>query len=186
MTRIMRIQRRTPLEVSMLYSIRKAQIEDIPVLQEIEQAASGMFSDTRYAYEVSAACLSKDFLKDAISSDSVFTAVDGDNTPIGFAVVVQLAFSAHLHELSVHPQHSRRGIGRRLVDASIRYCRDLGLDRLTLSTYRDIPWNEPFYSSLGFKTIALSDLDSHLLAVRDQEAREGLDIDRRVMMEFRI
>ncbi len=29
-----------------------------------------------------------------------------------------------------------------------------GFDRLSLCTYRDVPWNGPFYASLGFTEVA--------------------------------
>jgi GNAT superfamily N-acetyltransferase len=58
--------------------------------------------------------------------------------------------SAHLEQLSVHPDHARRGTGRALLRAAVAWADDEGYDALTLATYRDIAWNGPFYASEGF------------------------------------
>jgi GNAT superfamily N-acetyltransferase len=43
-----------------------------------------------------------------------------------------------------------RGVGTALVRAAMREARALGHDRLSLTTYRDLAWNGPFYAGLGF------------------------------------
>ena len=58
--------------------------------------------------------------------------------------------SLHLEQLSVHPDHGRRGLGRALLRAAVSWAGDDGYDTLTLATYRDVPWNGPFYASEGF------------------------------------
>ena len=57
---------------------------------------------------------------------------------------------AHLEQLSVHPDHAGRGIGRALLRAGLWLGRRQGYPEITLATYRDIPWNGPFYASEGF------------------------------------
>jgi GNAT superfamily N-acetyltransferase len=57
---------------------------------------------------------------------------------------------AHLEQLSVHPDHGGRGIGRALLRAAVAWARAAGYDELTLVTYRDVTWNGPFYASEGF------------------------------------
>ena len=43
----------------------------------------------------------------------------------------------------------RQGIGSALVRAAMREAWELGYDRLSLTTYRDLPWNGPFYARLA-------------------------------------
>ncbi len=57
---------------------------------------------------------------------------------------------AHLEQLSVHPDHAGAGIGRALLRAGCEWARANGYPEITLATYRDIPWNGPFYASEGF------------------------------------
>jgi GNAT superfamily N-acetyltransferase len=56
----------------------------------------------------------------------------------------------HLEQLSVHPDHAGRGIGRALLRAGCAWAAEQGYPEITLATYRDIPWNGPFYASEGF------------------------------------
>ncbi len=58
--------------------------------------------------------------------------------------------AAHLEQLSVHPHHAGRGIGRSLLRAGCQWAAEQGYPELTLATYRDVPWNGPFYASEGF------------------------------------
>ena len=46
-----------------------------------------------------------------------------------------------------------RGIGRALLRAGCAWAAAHGYDELTLATYRDVPWNGPFYASEGFVEI---------------------------------
>jgi GNAT superfamily N-acetyltransferase len=54
---------------------------------------------------------------------------------------------------------------------------------VTLTTFRDVPWNGPFYERLGFRVVAGAELSAALRAIADDETRRGLDPSRRVAME---
>lgn len=70
---------------------------------------------------------------------------------VGFAHVIEADGIAHLEQVSVLPEAGRRGYGRLLVEAAMRESRSRGYSELTLRTYADLPWNAPFYLSLGFE-----------------------------------
>lgn len=110
--------------------------------------------------------------------------VDGE--VVGFAHVVLLpdghGVRAHLEQLSVLPEHGRRGVGSGLVAAAAEEARWDGHDRLSLSTYRDRPWNAPFYARLGFEVVEPT---GALAEVRQHERAQGLDeAGERVVMEL--
>jgi len=77
--------------------------------------------------------------------------VAGD-PPVGLCRIdaVGLTSSAHLEQLSVRPEHAGQGIGRALLRAACAWAESHGYDDITLATYRDVPWNGPFYASEGF------------------------------------
>ncbi|MEN8707363.1 MAG: GNAT family N-acetyltransferase [Nocardioides marinisabuli] len=105
---------------------------------------------------------------------------------VGFAHVVLLpdghGVRAHLEQLSVLPQHGRRGTGARLVAAAAEEARWSGFDRLSLCTYRDLPWNAPFYERLGFEVVEPTGV---LAELRGRERALGLDeAGERVVMEL--
>lgn len=93
--------------------------------------------------------------------------------PIGFAHVVEIDGFAHLEQLSVRPEVLRQGIGTVLVRAAVAEVRALGFDRLSLCTYRDLPWNGPFYAALGFGEV--HDLRPFQRRLRAHERAIGLD-----------
>ena len=57
----------------------------------------------------------------------------------------------------VHPDHGRRGLGARLLRAVLDLARARGCGVVTLTTYRDLPWNAPFYARHGFAEVAPED-----------------------------
>ena len=100
---------------------------------------------------------------------------------VGFAHVVEQDDLAHLEQLSVLPEHGRRGHGRALVDAAKREARSRGYRELTLRTFADVPWNAPFYASCGFVEVVAATDFHHRLA--DRESELGLTrLGRRILM----
>ena len=110
-----------------------------------------------------------------------------DDTPVGFAHVEILEpTQAHLEELDVHPEHARRGLGRALVAEVCRWAGEHGYAAVTLTTFRDVPWNMPFYTRAGFEEVAADAVSPALRAVQEDEMRRGLDWSRRVVMRYQI
>jgi hypothetical protein len=60
--------------------------------------------------------------------------------------------------------------------------RQRGLDAVTLTTFRDVAWNAPYYERCGFRVLDETELGPGLRRVRDTEAAHGLDPARRVCM----
>jgi hypothetical protein len=55
---------------------------------------------------------------------------------------------------------------------------------VTLCTFRDVPWNAPFYQRLGFRPLASDELTPALGERMRREAEAGLPLDLRVAMRF--
>jgi GNAT superfamily N-acetyltransferase len=92
---------------------------------------------------------------------------------VGFASIEIVDGLAHLWQLSVHPAVARQGHGRALVDATCAWARANGYPAVTLTTFRDVPWNGPFYARLGFEPIRR--LTPGLRAIREHERPLGDD-----------
>ncbi len=111
--------------------------------------------------------------------------VAGD-PPVGLCRVDGIGSGAHLEQLSVHPDHGGRGIGRALLRAAVEWSRANGYEELTLVTYRDVPWNGPFYASEGFAEVSQPAdewLVAHGLAPEEPVMAEG---GSRVVMTRRL
>lgn len=90
--------------------------------------------------------------------------------------------TAHVEQVSVDPAYAGRRLGARLVEHVADVARRDGLVALTLTTFRDVPWNAPYYERLGFRSLAEGELGPDLRARRDREAAHGLDPAARVCM----
>jgi GNAT superfamily N-acetyltransferase len=164
-----------------VFIIRPARPDDLAALPLIERAAAAQFRATPYAY------LADDDLVSAevdLAQEYVWVAVDQADQPIGFAIVRLLDESVHLHELDVHPDYARQGLGRRLIATVADWARARGATALTLTTFADVPWNGPYYARLGFRTLDLTTLSPGLQAVRQGEADAGLPMAQRVCMQI--
>lgn len=107
------------------------------------------------------------------------------DAPVGFALVDLLASGRpHLEEIDVLPQHGQRGIGAALVRTVCQWAADAGHAEVTLTTFRALPWNMPFYQRLGFHEISLDQLRPELIAIVEDEAARGLDFRRRAVMRY--
>jgi N-acetylglutamate synthase-like GNAT family acetyltransferase len=126
---------------------------------------------------------SQNVLEDA-QRDGHLWVVLADDVPVGFAhVEIIERGAAHLAEIDVHPEHGRRGLGTRLVMHVCGWAADAGYESVTLTTFRDVPWNMPFYAKLGFRVVPVEQLSPALRAVLQDEARRGLTPSRRVVMK---
>jgi GNAT superfamily N-acetyltransferase len=120
---------------------------------------------------------------DAARRDGHLWVARAGEQPVGFALVELLDGShPHLTEVDVHPAHGRQGIGAALVRVVCRWAEPRG--PLTLTTFRDLAWNMPFYARLGFEEVAPGSLSTKVARVVRDEASRGLDPTRRVVMRW--
>jgi GNAT superfamily N-acetyltransferase len=99
-------------------------------------------------------------------------------------MVRMLAEAAHVHELDVHPQHARQGLGRRLIQEVAHWARAQGASALTLTTFADVPWNGPYYTRLGFRILDEAARTPALRKIRHAEEAAGLPMAHRICMQL--
>jgi GNAT superfamily N-acetyltransferase len=164
------------------YRIRVRAPTDDPRLVEVENAAGRLFAHHGYPQ------LADDGFPDAaefrrmIGNGAVFVAVDAHEMPVGYAVAQPMDDFTHLRELAVHPDDGRKGLGRALVGAVIAAARKAGSMGVSLSTFRDVPFNQPFYEKLGFHELPLADAPERLAESFHREVPSGIDPAKRVLM----
>ena len=163
------------------YAIRVARQEDLTVLPGIERAAAAVSRATPYAYLADDGLVSGEV---DLAQEQVWLVVDAADQPIAFAIVHVLDESVHLHELDVHPDYARQGLGRRLIATVADWARAQGATALTLTTFDDVPWNGSYYARLGFRTLDLATISPGLQAVRHGEAEAGLPMEHRICMQL--
>jgi len=162
--------------------IRAARPGDLARIRDIEVAAGELY---------------RDFGMDAIADDpppsdedlTVFqhngrawVATDSDDIPIAYILVETVDGWAHIEQVSVHPSHSRKGLGRALIDHAELWADGCGLGGMTLTTFREVPWNAPYYERLGFVPVPEPAWSEGLRRIVSQEGLHGLNAWPRVVM----
>ena len=167
------------------YRLASSSPEHVPLLPEIERSAAALFGDTVPAELLEHVTPEPVFLA-AQQEGTLWVALGPDDEPIGFVRAVTAGRRVHLAELDVLPAHGRRGVGTALVRMVGRWASSNGFSEITLTTYRDVPWNAPFYARLGFTVVSEIDWDDDLRDRFEQEA--GLDSEKakRVVMHKRL
>ncbi len=155
------------------HEVRPARARDLPLIAAIEDSGIALFEEVL-------GDLTGDVLASPAPSGKERGAGPGfllvaGNPPVGFAHVLDLESHAHLDQISVHPDHGRRGVGTALLEAAAERAALKGHGSLTLTTYADVPWNGPFYARHGF--VEVSDDEPRTaaqLAISANEERLGL------------
>lgn len=164
------------------YKIRSACAKELPLLAQIERSAAALFLDTPYAFLANEEPLSLDFVRQRFQAGQGWVALDPQDVVIGFAITREVDDTIYLQEMDVDPKHGRRGLGSALVETVCGWAQLQDYGTISLSTFRDLPWNAPFYSKLGFRILDESELTIGFQQIRRQELEAGLPISDRVIM----
>jgi GNAT superfamily N-acetyltransferase len=164
--------------------IRFAHAEELPLLSRIERSAARLFLDTPYAFLVDADPLPLEFVQQQFQAGRVWVAVDCHELVVGYAIAREVDNTLYLQQIDVEPEHGRRGIGSALVNTVCDWAQQQGYGIVSLSTFRDIPWNAPFYSKLGFNPVNETELTTGFQQIRLKELEAGLPIFDRVIMHY--
>ncbi|MDF1793241.1 MAG: GNAT family N-acetyltransferase [Thalassobaculaceae bacterium] len=170
------------------YRIRQARPDELPLLAAIDIAADRRFAATPYAAAI-ATYTPVQVEELAVMQDAwrLWVAADGDGWPVGFAHTVTDTDSVlHLAQVSVHPDHAGHRLTERIAKALARYHQGRGIREITLTTFRDVPWNAPYYARLGFVEIPdpEADADPHLGPRLQDQIAHGLPRESRVAMRM--
>ncbi|MFD9240848.1 GNAT family N-acetyltransferase [Streptomyces sp. NPDC059556] len=164
--------------------IRAAAPAELPLLQDIERAAGEPFRTLGMAAIADDDPLPLDVLESYRCAGRAWVAVDAADRPVAYLLTDTVDGSAHIEQVSVHPDSARRGVGRALIEHLATAAGEQGLASLTLTTFAEVPWNAPYYARLGFRPLADSDpaLTEGLRAISRAEAAHGLSVWPRVCM----
>jgi GNAT superfamily N-acetyltransferase len=164
-------------------TIRLAVRVDAALLPDIERSAGAVFrSVPDLAWIADDDVMSVEAHERLIKAGTCWIAEDAK--PIGFISAELFGADLHIWEISVHADRQGQGIGRRLIEAAVDYARRNGFAAVTLTTFREIAWNEPYYARLGFVTLADDALCPRLRNVFDTEIARGLPGDQRCAMRL--
>ncbi len=107
---------------------------------------------------------------------------EADGEAVGYLAGRVEGDRLHIDEVDVLRSRQGRGLGRRLLATAEAWARAQGLKALSLTTFRNVPWNAPFYASFGFRDCPREDAPASLRQALSYEAAKGLS-DRCAMIK---
>ncbi len=164
------------------YSVRLASPEEVDRIREIEDEAGALFSGLGLIDETLDGSFPVEYLQRLVGMGQVWVACVDETLPVGMAIASVQEGAVYVEEMDVLPAHGRRGLGGRLLGSVCEWARSQGYAAVTLSTFRDVPWNGPFYRKHGFVDLPQVAWTTGMVAIREKEARHGLQVAARVFM----
>ncbi|WP_067179889.1 GNAT family N-acetyltransferase [Microtetraspora niveoalba] len=153
--------------------IRWADKEDLAGLVEVELAADRTFAPLGIVFPPGTTMIEE--------CDDPGRVIVAGRPPVGFALLGQVDGLTHLDQLAVHPDQQGQGVGTRLIEAVCDAAAATS-DAVTLTTFRDVPWNAPWYARRGFEVLPPESWGPELRALVEHERALGLEIAPRVVM----
>lgn len=117
-----------------------------------------------------------------LQAGTAWVATRVSDKPIAYILVEVFGSWAHIEQVTVHPRYGGHGIGASLIGHVEAWAQNLGLDNLSLTTFRDVPWNAPYYERLGFRRLPETEWPRWLPSVVEREKRHGLAAWPRTVM----
>ncbi|MFN0093099.1 MAG: GNAT family N-acetyltransferase [Acidimicrobiales bacterium] len=165
----------------MTVRLREAAAGDLERIRVVEIEAGSLFRAVGLGSIADGDPPSVEWLAARLAHGSLWVA-ELDGAVVGYAAASVVDGEGHLDQVSVAPGAQRRGIGRRLVEQVCRWAANHGRDSVTLTTFRDVPWNGPYYERLGFVALTEGECGPELLAIRQAERDAGIDVAPRLAM----
>ena len=156
----------------MTVTVRAARPAELARLAAIEMTGEAMFAEHGIVFPPGPATIK------AAVAHGADVLVAGD-PPVAFAAIVDMDGHPHLEQISVQADQGRKGIGSALLSEVVRRSGP----GLTLITYRDVPWNGPWYLQHGFVELPEAAWGPQLRAHWQAEVDGGLhDLGPRLVM----
>ncbi|TDC69246.1 N-acetyltransferase [Actinomadura sp. GC306] len=156
--------------------VRVARAEELPGLPSIEVSGERMFAEIGIVFPPGPTVV------ELMSGGDAEIIVAGE-PPVGFAVVEEVDGAAHLAQISVRDDLTGKGIGARLLDAVMARAAAAGAPEVTLLTFKDVPWNGPWYAKHGFEELPEERWGPGIRSLWEAEVKAGLhELGPRVVM----
>jgi ribosomal protein S18 acetylase RimI-like enzyme len=165
------------------FSIRKARSEDIPLLGPVERSAAEIFRTVNLgSLADDETTVAPSILATMADSNHLLVAVNESDQPIGFVGGMDIDGNFHIVEISVAQAVQGKGVGSALMAEMTRQVKEEKFMVMTLTTYRNVAWNGPWYKKLGFQEVTAEEMGKEYLKIWDVESQHGHDMASRCVM----
>lgn len=149
-------------------------------MREIERTSATRFLGTDLAAIAEDEPTDVETLTARIAAGGLLVAAEGE--AIAFVMFREMETSGYIEQIDVLPSYAGLRIGAALIEAVAELARDRGWSALTLSTFKEVPFNAPYYQRLGFENIPDDALTLGLRHIRQEHVERGLDESIRTFM----
>jgi len=147
--------------------LRPAGIAEIEALQRIDKAARARYGSLPgFEFVVQAPAIPAE----RFDGGETILAEAESGAPLGFALLQPLDGLLYLANISVLPERRGHGIGPALLDHAARRAEALGTGAVTLTTFRLLAWNGPWFRRFGFTAMPDQRIGPGLRAIMDRQA----------------
>jgi GNAT superfamily N-acetyltransferase len=165
-----------------MQTIRLATQQDAAAMPDIERSSGEAFRIIpNLAWIADDKVTSQERHAALIRLGAAWVSHDASNAITAFLTAEVREDVLHIWQMSVRSDQQRKGIGRNLIRAAENWASANQLVAMSLTTFRDVPWNAPFYASCGFQEV-----DPHFYSVLqstlEAEQQAGLPIEQRIAM----
>ncbi|MEP6482838.1 MAG: GNAT family N-acetyltransferase [Rudaea sp.] len=167
------------------YTIRETRIEDAARLPDIERSAGEAFrAIPALAWLADGEDHPESTHVAHIDAGTSWVAVDTADSPIGFLIGDLAGDDFYIVEFSVRLDRQGAGCGKALLSHVAQWARTRGIRSILLSTFREVPWNAPFYRRMGFREIEWKGLGDLVSGALERENAIGLPREMRCAMRW--
>ena len=161
--------------------IRPGAAADLQRLVDVEIEAGQVFR-TIGMPEVATGVPQISDLREAVEADRLWVTEVGSEVA-GYISAEVLDGKAHVAQVSVAPAFAGRALGRAMIELLEDWGRAAGRPATTLTTFRDVPWNGPYYLRLGYRVLRQADIGPELARTMALEASlPGIEASMRCAM----
>lgn len=164
------------------YKIRAGTDADLRYLSALERDAVQAYRLIGYDFCADGAVREEAEHRQALRNGTVLVVEAPGGEIVGFALLWPVDGDAHLVELAVSQRHQGKGIGRHLIQRAEDWARATDFTQMTLTAFRDVPWNAPFYERLGFCVFEPDRHHKDLHTILADDRNHGFAVKPRVAM----
>jgi len=122
--------------------VRPATQNDVGLLPEIERSSGEVFRLWPGLEWIAEDTVQSEEQHRALIGNGISFVAEVDGWGVAAFLNGEMTSDAlHIWQMAVHEQQQRRGIGRRLIAAAEQSAITEGARALTLTTFRNVPWN---------------------------------------------
>lgn len=163
------------------YTIELGRLSHLREIPELERAAGERFKAIGMKDVADGEATPLSILESRAEVRRLYVAIAPDQEIAGFLIWSPKDGRAHVEQVSVHPAHAGRRLAARMIDRLAADVRGTHAE-LSLTTFRDVPWNAPYYRNIGFIELAYAEAGPQHEDSWRHQAESGLDMARRLFM----